>query len=151
MHHKKLFDDVDQASPDRSEEREGILLGSILRFLTGRLLAGELSGCFDSSPSADSILAEPGTSAPLDNEHRKLLVSALLEAFPSPLSLRNMLSLELDLNLDLISGASDAREVMVSNLVRWAEAQGLIDNLINAARKHQPSNASLASLALTGR
>lgn len=73
----------------------------------------------------------------LSGQQRKKLQEALIDAFREKSSLEQMLSYELDKNLDAIAGGGNL-EVVVFNLIKTADSQGWVENLICAARKSNP-------------
>jgi hypothetical protein len=81
---------------------------------------------------------------------RKRLFDALINAFPTRTSLEQMLLFELNKNLDAIAGGSNLREITF-NLIKTAEAEGWVEDLINAARKSNPKNPLLLALDLPHR
>ncbi len=82
----------------------------------------------------------------LFGEQRKKLQEALIHAFPTLASLEQMLSFELNKNLDTIAGKNDLKDV-VFNLIKTAEAQGWVEELVRAARKINPGNLNLQAIA----
>ena len=80
----------------------------------------------------------------LDGRTRKQFHEALLSAFPSKASLEQMVSFELDENLDTISTGGNYAEV-VFTLIKWAQAQGRVKELLTAARSQNPGNPKLRS------
>jgi hypothetical protein len=82
----------------------------------------------------------------LSGPQRQKLQNALIEAFLNKTSLEQMLLFELEKNLDTITGEGNL-EVIVFNLIKTAEAQGWIENLIRAAHKSNPGNTRLRALA----
>ena len=82
----------------------------------------------------------------LSGQQRKELQDALIDAFPEKLLLEQMLSFELDKNLDEIASGANLREV-VFNLIKIAEAENRIQKLISAACKSNPGNESLKAIA----
>ena len=79
------------------------------------------------------------TSKPqkLNDSHFKQLRDALLSAFPTEDTLKQMVRFELDENLDEIAGGQNLSE-KVFNLIEWAKAQGRTEELINGARNNNP-------------
>lgn len=82
----------------------------------------------------------------LSGQQRKKLIDALIDAFPTKSSLEQMLSLGLDKNLDVVAGGGNL-EVVVFNLIKVANSQGWIDQLIDAACKENPGNLKLQGVA----
>ena len=81
----------------------------------------------------------------LSSEHRKKLRNALIDAFPEKSSLEQMLWFELDKNLDVIADGTSL-EVVVFKLIKIAEAQNWVENLIFAALRENPGNPSLKAI-----
>ena len=81
----------------------------------------------------------------LSREQRKKLQDALIAAFPSKASLEQMLSFELDKNLNAIAGGDSLKDI-VFKLITTAEAENWVENLINAARKSNPGNQLLKDI-----
>ena len=82
----------------------------------------------------------------LSGQQRKKLTDALLDAFPNKALLEQMLSFELDKSLDSTAGGDNLR-VVVFNLIRIAEAENWVENLINAACRSNPGNQLLRDIA----
>ncbi|KYC34582.1 hypothetical protein WA1_51255 [Scytonema hofmannii PCC 7110] len=82
----------------------------------------------------------------LVGQQRKRLQEALVSAFPTKASLEQMLSLELNRNLEAIAGGDNLREI-VFKLIQTAEAQGWVEDLIRAARESNPGNLLLRDIA----
>ncbi|NEQ85994.1 MAG: hypothetical protein F6K26_39675 [Moorea sp. SIO2I5] len=82
----------------------------------------------------------------LSGQQRKKLQEALIKAFPDKSSLEQMLSFELDKNLDAISGGADLEEV-VFELIQRSEAENWIKDLIYGARESNSGNQSLQDIA----
>ncbi|MEC4817266.1 MAG: GUN4 domain-containing protein, partial [Scytonema sp. PMC 1069.18] len=82
----------------------------------------------------------------LSGQQRKELQDALVDAFPAKSSLEQMLSFELDKNLDEIAGGGNLQDI-VFNLIIKAEAQEWIEELIHAAREANPRNPLLRAIA----
>ncbi len=82
----------------------------------------------------------------LSRQQRKKLQDALLDAFPEKVSLEQMLVFGLDKNLDEIAGGSNLQEI-VFNLIKKAEAENWIQDLVRAARKSNPGNENLRNIA----
>lgn len=83
---------------------------------------------------------------PLSGQQRKKLRDALIDAFPDQSSLEQMLSFELNKNLNAISGGANLKEV-VFELIKIAEAENWIKDLIYGARESNPGNQSLQDIA----
>ncbi|MBW4590780.1 effector-associated domain EAD1-containing protein [Aetokthonos hydrillicola Thurmond2011] len=82
----------------------------------------------------------------LSGQQRKKLQEALIDAFRDKASLERMLAFELDKNLDAIAGGNSLQDI-VFNLIETAEAQGWIEDLVNAARESNPGNHLLKATA----
>lgn len=80
----------------------------------------------------------------LDGRSRKQFQDALLSAFPSEADLEQMVSFELDENLNSIATGGNYSEV-VFKLIKWAQAQGKVKELLTAARSSNPGNPKLRS------
>lgn len=80
----------------------------------------------------------------LNKEHRKQFHEALLSAYPSPGKLEQMISFQLDENLSTLAAGANHSEV-VFNLIKWAEAEGRLEELLTAARSENSGNARLRS------
>ncbi len=82
----------------------------------------------------------------ISSEQRKKLRDALIDAFTAKSLLEQLLSLELDKNLDEIAGGISLQEI-VFNLIKAAEAQGWIEDLVRAALRSNPKNFPLKDIA----
>ncbi|MFK0735694.1 MAG: NACHT domain-containing protein [Gloeotrichia echinulata HAB0833] len=82
----------------------------------------------------------------MDGQQRKNLRQALLDAFPTKSSLEQMLSFELDRNLNEIVEGGSLREV-VFRLITTAEAQGWVQDLVGAAKASNPGNLKLRDIS----
>ena len=74
------------------------------------------------------------------------ICDALIDAYPTRDLLRMMVRVELDENLEEIAGGEN-QNVVVFNLVSWAERDGRIDELITRAHRRTPGNEALKQLA----
>ena len=74
------------------------------------------------------------------------ICDALIDAYPTRDLLRMMVRVELDENLEEIAGGEN-QNVVVFNLVSWAERDGRIDELITRAHMRTPGNDALKQLA----
>ncbi|MEM7617462.1 MAG: effector-associated domain EAD1-containing protein [Pseudomonadota bacterium] len=81
----------------------------------------------------------------LSGQQRKQLTEALLDAFPERSSLEQMLSFELDINIDTIAGSS--LQDIVFKLIKKLKSENCIEDLINAARNSNPGNTKLKDIA----
>ncbi len=81
----------------------------------------------------------------LSRQQRRQLQDALIAAFPSKPSLEQMLSHQLDKNLDAIADGGNLQEI-VFNLIKTVESQGWIEKLVCAARKENPGNSKLKAI-----
>jgi V8-like Glu-specific endopeptidase len=75
------------------------------------------------------------------------LASALRSAFPSIPSLRMMVQYGLSENIDEFIANSAATKEATYELVRWAQSEGRVLELINAARNSNPGNPDLRAVA----
>ena len=82
----------------------------------------------------------------LCGKQREKLQSALISAFPDKASLDQMLSNQLNKNLDVIAGGENLKSI-VFNLIKKAEAEGWVEKLIDAACKSNPGNPKLKTIA----
>jgi|GEM_PF-5745713 len=73
--------------------------------------------------------------------------AALFEAFPTRLHLERMVRVDLDENLDYITGSGNMTDA-VFGLIRWAESQNRLGDLLEAARRAIPDNPDLNELAV---
>ena len=76
---------------------------------------------------------------------RKKLQTALIDAFPDRSSLEQMLSFELDKNLETIAEGNNLEKI-VFELIKKAESQGWIKNLVNAACHFNSGNQNLLAI-----
>lgn len=102
---------------------------------------------FTKSLSSDQIVKEQES---LSGEQRRKLQYALIDAFPTPSSLEQMLSFSLNKNLYAIAGSSNLKGI-VFNLIITAEAEGWLQDLVRAARESNPGNPRLLALDLQPR
>jgi hypothetical protein len=77
---------------------------------------------------------------------RQQVREALLDAFPTEDSLKQMLYFGLNVNIAVVAGGSNLGE-RAGNLIIWAESAGKFDALIVAARNQNPTNPRLRDLA----
>ena len=82
----------------------------------------------------------------LSGKQREKLQNALIDAFPDKSSLEQMLSFGLDINLDSIAGGSNLQNI-VFNLIKRAEAENWIENLIKVAHNSNSGNQLLKNIA----
>ncbi|GAA6617577.1 effector-associated domain EAD1-containing protein [Scytonema sp. NUACC26] len=82
----------------------------------------------------------------MNKQQRQQLHDALIDAFPDRSSLKQMLWLELEKNLDEITLGNSLRTI-VFELIRKAEADNFLPQLIFAARQSNPGNFSLQIIA----
>ena len=80
----------------------------------------------------------------LTGNERKALTEALLKTFPSRASLAQMVSYQLDANLDDIAGSSADPYSTVYELVWWAEKTGNTAALIRATQQISPKSAAMS-------
>ncbi|MBV6624653.1 MAG: GUN4 domain-containing protein [Rivularia sp. (in: Bacteria)] len=78
----------------------------------------------------------------LNGKQRQQFHQALISAFPNLANLKQMISFEFDQNLDAIAIGDNYAEI-VFKLITWAEAQGKIDKLLNAACEANSGNPLL--------
>ncbi len=82
----------------------------------------------------------------LSGRQRKQLKDALVDAFPTKSSLEQMLSFELDKNLEAIAGEGSLEKI-VFNLIKRAEAEAWVERLILAACQSNPGNPKLQAIS----
>ncbi|OKH34387.1 hypothetical protein NIES2101_39065 [Calothrix sp. HK-06] len=82
----------------------------------------------------------------LSGQQSKKLQDALIDAFPNPASLEQMLLHELDKNLRAIAGEGSLEDI-VFNLIKAANSQGWVEDLVRAACKENPGNLKLKAIA----
>ena len=82
----------------------------------------------------------------LSGQQRKELQEALMDAFPDEASLEQMLSLELDKNLYIIASGANLSQI-VFKLIKKAETENWVEDLVSAARRANPGNQSLKDIA----
>ncbi|MCC5622338.1 effector-associated domain EAD1-containing protein [Nostoc sp. CHAB 5715] len=82
----------------------------------------------------------------LSSQQRKQLQSALIDAFPNTASLEQMLSFGLDRNLRTIAGEGSLQDI-VFKLIQTAEAEGWVEDLVDAACNSNPRNPRLRAIA----
>lgn len=80
----------------------------------------------------------------LNGQQQKALSDALLDAFPTFAALERMVRYGLSENLHSITGTGSTSEV-VFRLLGWAQAQGRLSELIQAAHRHNSGNPRLKS------
>jgi hypothetical protein len=83
----------------------------------------------------------------LDGNQYKRLVEALLSAFTSYDDFGVMLRFELDVHLETIVSLSGNLRDIAFGIVNWAETRGNLKELIQGARKHNPGNPELRTVA----
>ena len=81
----------------------------------------------------------------LSSKQREELQNALIFAFPDKTSLEQMLSHGLNKNLDAIAGGSNLNQV-IFNLIKKAEAENWVKDLIDAAHNSNPGNPNLKAI-----
>ncbi len=74
------------------------------------------------------------------------LTNALLDAFPTPARLAEMVRFRIEKNLHTIAIGDDLKEI-VFKLIRTAEAEGWTAHLVVAARESNPGNPSLLAFS----
>ncbi len=82
----------------------------------------------------------------LSGSHRQQLQNALMDAFPKKSSLEQMLSFELDKNLNAIASEGDLKQI-VFELIEKAKAENWVEDLVIAARQANPGNERLKDFA----
>ncbi|GAB1538244.1 hypothetical protein NUACC21_09020 [Scytonema sp. NUACC21] len=82
----------------------------------------------------------------LSGQQRKQLREALIDAFPDKSSLEQMLSDQFEKNLDAIAGGSSLKDI-VFNLMKGADSQGWLLDLVRKAYEYNPENLRLKAIA----
>jgi len=82
----------------------------------------------------------------LTGQQYQQLTDALLDAFPSPAKLAEMLRFRLEKNIHTLALGDDLMEI-VFKLIRAAEAEGWIMQLLVAARESNPGNPALLAFS----
>lgn len=85
----------------------------------------------------------------LNKDQRKQLYAAMLEAFPSWDDLSAMVTLQLDGNLETISAHVNPLTKVTLDLITWAEARGLLGEVVAGALDARPASQALATFAST--
>ena len=75
------------------------------------------------------------------------LQQALLSAYPELSSLRQLTTMGLNQNLAAIVTETDLSST-IFDLIKWAQAHGLLQELIQKAHRHNPGNSELRRLAV---
>ncbi len=83
----------------------------------------------------------------LSGLQRQQLQEALMDGFPEKSSLKQMLSFQLDKSLDVVAPVEGNLGDIVFELIRKAEAENWVENLIGAARRANPGNQKLKAVA----
>ncbi len=81
----------------------------------------------------------------LNGDERRKLREAIISAYPSKTKLKMMVSDKLEENLNAIAGGENLEEV-VFELIEWAEAQGKLKQLIDAACQGKAGNLDLQAV-----
>lgn len=81
----------------------------------------------------------------LSGQEKEKLTKAILDAYRDKGSLKMMLSFKLDKNLDEIAG-EDNLQLVVFNLIEWAESQGKLKKLIEGACESNSGNKNLQGI-----
>ncbi len=82
----------------------------------------------------------------LSGRQRKELQEALVSAFPNKTDLEQMLSFELEKDLNYITGGDNLKEIMFQ-LIKKAVSEEWVKDLVRAARKTNPGNSKLQAIA----
>jgi hypothetical protein len=83
----------------------------------------------------------------LTSNQRKELRAALLSAFPEQSRLPLMVEDELDEEFNLITQGQTDYELVIRDLVRWADSQGRLRELVIGASKKNPGNPELKTFS----
>ncbi len=82
----------------------------------------------------------------LSGSQRQQLQEALMDGFPGKSSLERMLSFELNKKLDVITSATNLSQI-VFELIKKAEAENWVEDLVDAARGANSGNQRLKAVA----
>src|SRR5687767_2850813 len=82
----------------------------------------------------------------LDGSQLEKLEEALLSAFPERAALERLVSHRMDADLDELVGKVNQSDA-VQGLVKWAKAQGRLEELVQAAYVRVPGNPLLYAFA----
>jgi len=82
----------------------------------------------------------------LNGRQRAQFQQALLSAFPSKAKLQQMVSFELDWELDAVAGGQNQADI-IFNLINHAKANGSLEALLAAAQTTNPGNPALRDFA----
>src|SRR5262245_37245736 len=82
---------------------------------------------------------------PLTTEERQLLHKALLSGFPTRAALRLVPELHLDVTLESVTDNGPLGSAVV-DLIRWAESQNRVEDLVRAAMTEAPGNPAVMGL-----
>lgn len=93
-----------------------------------------------------SVAVEKPALLQLTNEQQKVLRAALMAAFPSQPRLELMVEDELGESLNQITQGQPDYELVVRDLVRWAERKGQVRLLLEGALRSNPGNPKLQEL-----
>jgi hypothetical protein len=94
------------------------------------------------SLSDDGNSVDFEASSALTVKERRQLHQAFLSAFPSREDLDQMLQFELGWNLNTLAGPAN-QSVTIAQVIRWAEAEGKLNSLVEAALKSRAGNPLL--------
>ena len=83
----------------------------------------------------------------LSGEQRQQLQDALIDAFPKKSSLEQMLSFQLNKSLDVVAPVEGNLRDIVFELIKKAEAENWVGDLVGAARQENPGNQRLRTSA----
>src|SRR4051794_23003525 len=84
----------------------------------------------------------------LSGKQWRQLQQALVSAFPTYDELQQMIRYELGLNIMVIArGAKEPLPDIVDKIIQWADAHATVNELIIAARRGNPYNVQLSTLA----
>src|SRR2546421_10652796 len=81
-----------------------------------------------------------------DDLQLKQLMKALIHAYPTRSALEEMVSHGLDVQLSTITSEGNLDHT-VFELLRWAQAHGTVDKLVQAALSHNSQNPELLRVA----
>jgi hypothetical protein len=98
------------------------------------------------SPYSKRTIVFGRSTVKLTGQQYKQLTDALLDAYPTPIKLAQLLRFRLDKNLNSIALGEDLKEI-IFKLIGTAEAGGWTLQLINATRESNPANPILLTFS----
>ena len=113
------------------------------QFDIGRLVKSEFKRDIQKDKEQSTGLEVP---TELTQEEKQLFRTALRHAFPNRVHLAGMIEDELYEELDTITYNEPDYKIAVRNLVKWAETEGRLKDLLEGALRKKPGNPKLKEL-----